>query len=203
MDPRILFVAASLWLAGVTLAAVPCPRVTSEHNADVTELGRFREFARWKDKQGNDLAIAVWQYLCDTQTGLYHMNEVLDGNDPSGEYATVRDPLKLLNVYNVGYCGIFGPVLDGIFQGVGFEKGRSIGIPKWAHSTTEVWYDNAWHYLDLDIRGALLRRRHGRQSRRGSHSARAVDQPAAEDRTVLSQGRRQGQGVRDLPHQRH
>jgi hypothetical protein len=137
--------------------AVLCPRVTSEHNADTSDLPRFRLFHQWKDKTANDLAIAIWRYLCDVETGLYHMNEVLDGPDPHPEYATVRDPLKILNVYNVGYCGIFGPVLDGIFQGVGFEQGRSFSVVKWNHRTTEVWYDGAWHYFDLDVRGALMR----------------------------------------------
>ena len=67
MRPSILLVVAPLWLAGVALAAVPCPRVTSEHNADTTDLGRFRQFAHWKDKTGNDLAIAIWQYLCESR----------------------------------------------------------------------------------------------------------------------------------------
>jgi len=140
----------------VAEAVVVCPRVLSEHTADTTDLLRFRQFSRWRDKTGNDLAIAVWQYLCGYETGLYHFYEVLDGNDPFDEYATVRDPLKILNVYNMGYCGIFGPVLDGIFQGVGFEQGRSFGLQNWNHCATEVWYDDGWHYLDLDVRGALL-----------------------------------------------
>src|SRR5512137_1805939 len=105
----------------VSLAKIVCVRVTSEHTADTSDLGRFRQFAQWKDKTGNDLALAIWRYLCDYETGVYHFNEVLDGPDSFDEYATVRDPLKILNVYNMGYCGIFGPVLDGIFQGVGFE----------------------------------------------------------------------------------
>ncbi len=147
-----------LGLAGpqISLAKVIGPRVTSEHTADMSDLGRFRQFAPWKDKTGNDLAIAVWRYLCDHETGVYHFNEVLDGSDSFDEYATVRDPLKILNVYNMGYCGIFGPVLDGIFQGVGFEQGRSFGLVKWNHCATEVWYDNAWHYFDMDVRGILL-----------------------------------------------
>ncbi|MBM4027837.1 MAG: hypothetical protein FJ280_20915 [Planctomycetes bacterium] len=140
----------------VARAKVLCPRVTSEHTADTTDLGRFRQFAPWKDKTGNDLALAIWRYLCGYETGLYHFYEVLDGGDPFDEYATVRDPLKILNVYNMGYCGIFGPVLDGIFQGVGFEQGRSFGLVRWNHCATEVWYDNAWHYFDLDVRGVLL-----------------------------------------------
>jgi hypothetical protein len=147
-----------LWLVGpqVSLAKVVCVRVTSEHTADTSDLQRFRQFPQWKDKSGNDLAIAIWRYLCDYETGVYHFNEVLDGSDSFDEYATVRDPLKILNVYNMGYCGIFGPVLDGIFQGVGFEQGRSFGLVRWNHCATEVWYDNAWHYFDMDVRGVLL-----------------------------------------------
>ena len=142
-------------LPGVSLARVNCIRLTGEHTADVTDLERFRQFAAWRDKEGNDLALAVWKYLCGYETGLYHFNEVLEGQDPFDEYATVRDSLKILNVYNMGYCGIFGPVLDGIFQGVGFEQGRSFGVELWNHCATEVWYDDAWHYFDLDVRGVL------------------------------------------------
>ncbi|MFH1717164.1 MAG: hypothetical protein ABIF19_07425 [Planctomycetota bacterium] len=142
-------------LAGRSAAKVTCVRLTSEHTADTTDLGRFRQFHEWNDKSGNDLALAVWKYLCGYETGLYHFNELLEGRDSFDEYATVRDPLKILNVYNMGYCGIFGPVLDGIFQGVGFEQGRSFGVEAWNHCATEVWYDDAWHYFDLDVRGVL------------------------------------------------
>jgi hypothetical protein len=135
---------------------VACVRVTSEHNADTSDLQRFRQFTPWKDKTGNDLALAIWRYLSDYETGLYHFNEILESNDSYDECATVRDPLKILNVYNMGYCGIFGPVLDGIFQGVGFEQGRSFGLQRWNHCATEVWYDAGWHYLDVDVRGVLL-----------------------------------------------
>jgi hypothetical protein len=119
-------------------------------------LKRFRQFSAWKDKTGNELALAIWKYLCGYETGLYHFNEILEGKDSFDEYATVRDPLKILNVYNMAYCGIFGPILDGIFQGVGFEQGRSFGVEAWNHCATEVWYENSWHYYDLDVRGVLL-----------------------------------------------
>jgi len=59
----------------------------------------------WKDKTGNKLALAIWKYLSDYETGLYHFNEILEGPDPFDEYATVRDPLKILNTYNMAYCG--------------------------------------------------------------------------------------------------
>jgi hypothetical protein len=143
-------------MTSTSIAKVLCVRLTSEHNADTTDLMRFRQFHQWKNKTGNDLAIEIWKYLCDYETGLYHFNEILEGPDPFDEYATVRDPLKILNVYNMAYCGIFGPVLDGIFQGIGFEQGRSFGVEIWNHCATELWYDNSWHYFDLDVRGILV-----------------------------------------------
>jgi hypothetical protein len=138
-------------------ARVTCIRLTSNHIADTTDLKRFGQFHKWRDKGGNELALAIWKYLSDHETGLYHFNEILEGPDPFDEYATVRDPLKIMNTYNMAYCGIFGPVTDGIFQGVGFTKGRSFGLEAWNHCATEVWYDNGWHYFDVDVRGALLR----------------------------------------------
>ena len=139
------------------LGQVYGPRVTSEHNADTTDLARFRRFHAWKDKQDNDLAIAIWRYLCDYETGLYHFYEVLDGPDPFAEYATMREPLKMLNVYNMGYCGIFGPTVEGIYAGCGFATGRSFALPGWSHCATEIFYSGAWHYFDVDVRGALAK----------------------------------------------
>ena len=152
----IFFILFTFGNSVISRARVTCIRVNSEHTADTTDLKRFRQFSAWKDKSGNDLACAIWKYLCGYETGLYHFNEILEGEDSFDEYATVRDPLKILNVYNMAYCGIFGPVLDGIFQGVGFEQGRSFGVELWNHCATEVWYGNGWHYFDLDVRGVLL-----------------------------------------------
>lgn len=146
-----------LSVTAVCNARVTCIRLTCDHIADTTDLKRFRDFHIWKDKTGNKLAIAIWKYLSDYETGLYHFTEILEGPDPFDEYATVRDPLKILNTYNMAYCGIFGPILDGIFQGVGFRQGRSFGLEAWNHCATEVWYDDSWHYFDVDVRGVLLR----------------------------------------------
>lgn len=152
----IVFILFTFGRSVTSQARVTCIRVNSEHTADTTDLKRFRRFSAWKDKSDNGLALAIWKYLCGCETGLYHFNEILEGGDPFDEYATVRDPLKILNVYNMAYCGIFGPILDGIFQGVGFEQGRSFGVELWNHCATEVWYGNDWHYFDLDVRGVLL-----------------------------------------------
>jgi hypothetical protein len=153
----VLRLALMLLAAGAAAGQVYCPRVTSEHNADTTDLARFRRFHAWQDKQDNDLAIAIWQYLCDYETGLYHFYEVCDGPDPFNEYATMREPLKMLNVYNMGYCGIFGPTVEGIYHGCGLTTGRSFGLPGWGHCATEIHYAGAWHYFDVDVRGALVK----------------------------------------------
>ena len=77
--PSILIL---LSIATAVSADVLCPRVTSQHNADVTDLRRFRRFHAWADLQNEELAVAIWQYLCSTETGLYHMNMINDGTDP-------------------------------------------------------------------------------------------------------------------------
>jgi len=140
----LLLLLAILFFSAAAQGRAYCPRVTSEHNADTTDLKRFRNFHLWKDKTGNELAYAIWQYLCGYETGLYHFYEVHDGPDPYGEYSTMREPLKMLNVYNMGYCGIFGPTVEGIYHGVGFETGRSFFLAKWSHCATEISYDNDW-----------------------------------------------------------
>lgn len=155
---RIAVLAAMVMASGVAQGGRAfCPRITGEHNADTTDLARFRNFHRWKDKRDNDLAVAIWQYLCDYQTGLYHFYEVRDGLDPFGEYSTMREPLKMLNVYNCGFCGAFGPTVEGIYHGCGFTTGRSFGLSGWAHCATEIFYAGSWHYFDVDVRGALVR----------------------------------------------
>jgi len=152
-----LFILSALAATCAYGGSAYCVRVTSEHNADTSDLARFRNFHAWKDKKDNELAIAIWQYLCDYETGVYHFYEVHDGNDPFVEFATMREPLKMLNVYNSGYCSIFGPTVEGIYAGCGFPTGRSFGLVAWAHCATEVFYSDSWHYFDVDVRGAVIK----------------------------------------------
>jgi len=132
------------------------PRIRIAGQPDYSDLGRFAQFFKDKGLKGQDLAIAIWRHLCDTETGVYHFNEIFEGRETDYALGNVRDPLKILNVYNFGFCGILGPVLEGVFEAAGFQA-RSFGVPGWKHCTTEVYYDEAWHYFDLDVRGALMR----------------------------------------------
>lgn len=136
------------------------PRVVSPHHADAYSMKTFAQHPRWRDLQGDRLAWAVYRYLADTRTGVFHMNEVLEGNDVLSEYQTVRDPVKIINVYGYAYCAILGPVMAGVCQDMGLGKARTLSLPDWSHVASETFYDGAWHYLDLDVR-AVFRRSDG------------------------------------------
>lgn len=151
----IVLLAAQAVVAGQ--GVVISPRITVEGQPDYTDLGRFAQFYKDKGLAGQDLAIALWQRLCGVETGIYHFNEIFDGREHDYALGNSRDPLRNMNVHNHGFCGIQGPVLEGVFEAAGFEA-RSFSVPAWSHVATEVFYDGAWHYFDLDLRGALLRK---------------------------------------------
>lgn len=141
----------------VVLADATSPWVTSEHVADTSSMEAFAEHAEWKNLAGQPRALAIWKYLTDNETGVYHFNPAREGPDRRDmQLHVVRDPVKMLNSYGYGFCGAFGPTTAGIFEGAGFEKARAIGIPGSNHCVTEVWYDNDWHYFDVDLRGVLF-----------------------------------------------
>lgn len=148
----------------VILAFVPAaagreysPRVVSPHNADAYSMKTFRQFPRWRDLEGDSLAWEVYRYLADTRTGLFHMNEVLEGADTLSEHRTVRDPVKIINVYGYAYCGILGPVMAGVGEDMGVGPTRTLSLPAWNHVASEWFYDGRWHYLDIDVRAAFRR----------------------------------------------
>ncbi len=161
------FVLGSLWLGLATLLFAPsafgrlyAPRVVSPNNADAYSMKTFGQFHRWRDLSGDARAWEVYKYLVDKRTGVFHMNEVREGDDALSEYATVRDPVKLINVYGYGYCAIFGPFMEGVCEGIGLGHARSLILNDWRHVASEVFYNNSWHYLDVDVR-AVFRRPNG------------------------------------------
>ena len=150
-------VVAMLLSVGGANAMQYAPRVVSPHNADAYSLRTFAEDPRWRDLAGDARAWAMYQYLVDTRTGLFHMNEVLEGSDDLNEYRTVRDPVKIINVYGYAYCAIFGPVMAGICENAGLGEARTLAITDWQHVAAETFYDDRWHYLDIDVRAAFRR----------------------------------------------
>lgn len=146
-----------MFMGTVGQARVCSPRVVSPHNADAYSMKTFGEFHRWCDLKGDARAWEVYKYLADTRTGVFHMNEVLEGNDTLSEYKTIRDPVKIINVYGYGYCYIFGPVMAGVCEGIGLGRARTLTLPDWSHVVAECYYDDKWHYLDIDVRAVFRR----------------------------------------------
>ncbi len=160
--PRLAIIAVLAAAVGRMAAApgeVYSPRITCERVADCSSLEAFSSFQAWKDLVGQERALAIWKYFVGNETGVFHYNPIQEGLDPvMWEFRLVRDPIKMMNVYGYGFCGLFGPTTAGLFEGVGFEKARAVGIPGASHSVTEVWYDDDWHYYDTDLRGVIFRR---------------------------------------------
>jgi len=158
---RSILILVALSTSGSVWARVFSPRIVSPHNADAYSMKTFARFGRWADLRGDQRAWEIYKYLVDKRSGLFHMNEVLEGEDVLSEYRTVRDPVKIINVYGYGYCGIFGPVMAGVCEGAGIGRARTLILSDWRHVATEAFYDDKWHYLDIDVR-SVFRRSDGR-----------------------------------------
>lgn len=125
--------------------------------AGLASLRTFSEFDDWHDLQDDARAYEIYRYLADKETGLFHMNVVAEGNDALSEFVQIRDPIKIINVYGYGYCGILGPTMAGVCEGVGLGPSRTLVLPAWNHVAAETFYNGDWHYLDLDVRAAFRR----------------------------------------------
>ena len=154
----ICVMAALCIVAASAEARVYAPRVVSPHRADVYSMKTFAKFARWRNLKGDAKARAVYEYLTDRRSGLYPLGAgAWEGKDTTYEFGLVRDPVKMINGYSLGFCDVFGPVMAGIWQESGFGKARTVDLPDMSHVAAEVFYDDKWHYLDLDLRGAFFR----------------------------------------------
>ncbi|MBT7860625.1 MAG: hypothetical protein HN712_09955 [Gemmatimonadetes bacterium] len=135
------------------------PRISTDRQPDYSDLSRFVNFAAWRDLPPAEKAVAIWRYITDRETGLFPVQGIYEDTDPGPEYAFFdeRDVSKVLNVHGHGYCGLLSPTLDGIFTHAGFTDSRIIRMKENHHCVTEVFYDDAWHYFDVDLRGMLSR----------------------------------------------
>jgi hypothetical protein len=154
-----VFVFSLLAGMAVSLAAQArehAPRVVSPYHADAYSMKTFAQYQRWRDLRGDARAWEVFRYLADPRTGLFPLGQpIYEGSDVLDEYRQVRDPVKLINVYGYGYCGILGPTMAGVCQDMGLGRSRTLILPGWNHVVAETHYEGKWHYLDLDVRAAF------------------------------------------------
>lgn len=150
-------------------AKIYSPWVVSEHIADFS--GNWHSFMRheaFRGRRDHDLTVAVWKYFSARETGLVHTGSWAepslwvdrDGEpDPWGNYftyATLFDPVKNLNSFGMGYCGMQSVMMTGIFTALGYHS-RSANIPDpYSHEVPEIFYRGGWHMIDTDERGLVL-----------------------------------------------
>ena len=146
-----------LALAPLAAGREYAPRVLSPLRADAYSMRTFAQFPQWRGLRGDALAWEVYKYLVDTRSGLFHCNEVLEGDDALSEYNNVRDPVKIINVYGYAYCGILGPTMAGVWEDIGGGKARTVTLPDLSHTLAEAFYGDKWHYLDLDLHAVFRR----------------------------------------------
>lgn len=135
------------------------PYITTDRLPDHGDLTRFGQFPAWRDLPAAEKAIAMFRYMANRETGLYPVQGIYEDPDPGPAYSFYdeRDLVKAMNVHGHGYCGLLSHILDGAYAHAGFEDSRIQGMDANHHTVTEVFYDGAWHYFDLDLRGMLIR----------------------------------------------
>ncbi len=125
------------------------PYILAGSQVDTRSLDTILADPRFADKQGEDLAVALWTWLVDRREGFYHY---LAGTEEPGQTLTadpVKDPLRLLNTYGYGLCGNVAMLFAALYDWAG-GRSRIVGIP--GHSISEAYWGNAWHLIDCDLR---------------------------------------------------
>jgi hypothetical protein len=71
-----------------------------------------------------------------------------------GQFLDVTDPIRLMNVYGYTLCFCSAAGMEAVWRQAGLEA-REFGLP--GHVSNEVWFDGAYHYLDMEFKGCLTR----------------------------------------------
>jgi len=121
------------------------PRVTSPNHSDFSSLSALLGSPRFAGKTGEELAVAIWEFIVDEREGVYHFWPALE----RATGRTVWDPLKILNCFGCAICGQNANLLAVLWKAAGF-KSRICGIK--GHVVPEVFYEGAWHLLDGDLK---------------------------------------------------
>ncbi|MBE7467135.1 MAG: hypothetical protein HS116_26990 [Planctomycetes bacterium] len=124
------------------------------HNAalpDTSSIARLVAHERFRGKQGEELALALWQYTIDPRAGFYHFWSPADRDVErpyhKGDY--VKDPLKLINSYGYMLCGTVASIYANLCEAVGLRV-AIVGVT--GHTLNEVYLDGGWRLIDCDLR---------------------------------------------------
>ena len=121
------------------------PRITSPDCTDFSSIPALLASPRFAGREGEQLALAIWEFMVDEREGFYHFWTPLERL--TGQM--VHDALKLLNVFGWGLCGTSANTIAILFAHAGLPQARVVGIK--GHVVPEVFYGGAWHLLDPDL----------------------------------------------------
>ncbi|HUW81362.1 MAG TPA: hypothetical protein VMZ31_01045 [Phycisphaerae bacterium] len=124
------------------------PYLACDAHPDTRSLG---DILRWPDLHGErdqELAEALWRWMIDRHTGTYHFLDPIEEPDETLTGHPVKDPVRLLNSYGYMLCGSHANVAASILRQGGLPA-RCTGCT--GHNITEVYYDGAWHLIDVDM----------------------------------------------------
>lgn len=124
------------------------PRVVGDLRPDFHSLESVLTHPRFAGKRGEPLALAIYDYFTSTVDGTWHWwtpNE--NAGDPY-TWGDVEDPVKLLNCYGWMLCATNAALLQSIYRAAGMPS-RIRSLP--GHAVCEVYYEDRWHILDVDM----------------------------------------------------
>ncbi len=124
------------------------PRIVGEHRPDYHSLKSLLGSRQFVGKTGEELVLALYDVFTSTEDGTWHFWPVdeLQGQPRIRRFTS--DPIKLLTNYGWHICGQSSCIMYGIYTAAGLTA-RQISVP--GHLLCEVYYDDAWHILDIDM----------------------------------------------------
>jgi len=124
------------------------PRVIGVERPDFYSLETLLASPPFAGKQGEDLALAIYDYFTSQVDGTYHFWSPEENLGEPRLRGRVCDPLKHLNAYGWMLCGDHATLLYALYTTAGL-RARQFGWP--GHCLCEVYYEGAWHFLDIDM----------------------------------------------------
>lgn len=124
------------------------PRIVGAHRPDYHSINSILSFSAFAGKQDEELVLALYDFFTSTEDGTWHFWPIdeLQGQPRIRRFTS--DPVKLLSNYGWHICGQSATIMYGLYTGAGL-KARQFGIP--GHLLCEVFYNDAWHILDVDM----------------------------------------------------
>ena len=136
----------SLALTGNALAAgVESIVIDTDRSVNCASLETIVADVTRGCKGDQERAVAIYDFM--VRMMWMHYDYDLPKEMEKGRMRSVTDPLKALNVYGIGGCGMQSVVFSTLLKAAGLEP-RQVA-PGFAHISNEVRWGGKWHWMDV------------------------------------------------------